>query len=145
MKVVSIKPTGHSVTDSGLKPPLFSESVQAGFPSPAQDHIEKQLDLNEYLVRHPAATFFVRVEGESMSGARIQSGDILIVDRSLEPADKKIVVAVLDGEFTVKRLRISNGKLQLVPENDAFSPVEISDDTDFQIWGVVTYIIHKAG
>lgn len=124
--------------------PSFDESVAAGFPSPAGDYVEKQLDLNDLIVKHPAATFFVRVEGESMKGAGISSGDILAVDRSLEPANGKIVVAVLNGEFTVKRIQITQNGVFLVPENPAFPPISVSEATDFQVWGVVTYVIHKA-
>ncbi len=128
------------MTDNPL---LFNGPVPAGFPSPASDYIEGRLDLNEYLVKHPAATFFVRASGDSMTGAGIFPGDILIVDRALKPSDSSIVIASLNGEFTVKRLRISDGKLSLVPENKSYKPIEIHDDSDFRIWGVVTHVIHK--
>lgn len=124
--------------------PFFTSSVQAGFPSPADDYVEKQLDLNELMVSHPSSTFFVKVEGESMRNAGIQSGDTLVVDRSITPSHGKIVVAIIDGEFTVKRLTIQNGKFYLVPENESFSKLKIDENSDFQIWGVVTYVIHKA-
>ncbi len=124
--------------------PLFLASVKAGFPSPADDFLEKKLDLNEHLIRHPAATFFVRVDGDSMQGAGIHRGDILIIDRSLEAQDGKIVVAVINGEFTVKRIRFGNGALVLEPENPRYAPIRIDPDSDFQVWGVVTYIIHQA-
>ncbi len=143
MKVTSIKPLSPSAGSAYL-PPLFSEMVQAGFPSPAQDHIEKQLDLNEHLVRHPVATFYVRVQGDSMIDAGIKSGDILIVDRSLEPANNQIIVAVLDGEFTVKRFRRRAGKIVLEPANDAYPSITVTPESGFQVWGVVTFIIHKA-
>ena len=123
--------------------PLYMTSIEAGFPSPADDYIEGKLDLNEHLIKHPAATFFVRVSGESMIKAGIYPGDILIVDRSLEAVDKKIVIAVVDGELTVKRLRIRSGKPSLEPENDRFAPIEIKPDMSFDIWGVVTNVIHK--
>lgn len=123
--------------------PFFLEPVAAGFPSPADDYIEGHLDLNSRLVKHPAATFFVRVTGDSMIGAGIHPGDILIVDRSLEPADKKIVIAVINGELTVKRMRIKDGTVTLVPENDAFDPVPVDRDASFEIWGVVTSVIHE--
>lgn len=131
-------------TPSKLLVPLASGNVQAGFPSPAEDHLEKSLDLNEHLVRNPAATFFVRVEGDSMRDAGIHGGDILVVDRSLSPADKQIVVAMLDGDFTVKRMRRKNGRVFLEAENDAFPLIEISENQDLVIWGVVTFIIHQA-
>jgi len=107
--------------------------------------LEQQLDLNEHLIQHPAATFFVRVDGDSMVGAGIQSGDILIVDRSLEPLSGRIVIAVVDGAFTVKRIRLaSSGGILLEPENPTFSPIRIGPGSDFQVWGVVTYVIHSA-
>ncbi len=121
---------------------LFSGPVSAGFPSPASDYIEGRLDLNEHLVKHPAATFFVRAGGDSMQGAGIFGGDILVVDRSLKPSDMCVVIAALDGEFTVKRLRISDGKAALLPENPKYGPIEITEDSDFRIWGVVTHVIH---
>ncbi|HHH84583.1 MAG TPA: translesion error-prone DNA polymerase V autoproteolytic subunit [Firmicutes bacterium] len=120
-----------------------TNSVSAGFPSPADDYTEGPLDLNEHLVRHPAATFFVRVQGESMVNAGIHSGDLLIVDRALEPGHRKIVLAVLDGEFTVKRLIERGGRLYLYPENPAYKPVEITEENRFEVWGVVTAVIHE--
>lgn len=124
--------------------PLFLASVKAGFPSPADDFLEKKLDLNEHLIRHPAATFFVRVDGDSMQGAGIGRGDILIVDRSLEAGDGRIVVAVINGEFTVKRIRLREGEVFLEPENPRYASIRISPESDFQVWGVVTYVIHQA-
>jgi DNA polymerase V len=126
-----------------LRIPFVSAKVQAGFPSPADDHMEKSLDLNEHLVRNPAATFFVKVEGDSMRDAGILSGDILVVDRSLTPKDSQIVVAMLDGDFTVKRLRRRDGRVFLEAENVAFAPIEISENQELVIWGIVTYVIHQ--
>ena len=123
--------------------PMFSGAVQAGFPSPAEDHMDMDLNLNDYLVQNPSATFCVRAIGESMKDAGIKSGDIMIVDKSLEPKNRSIVLAVIDGEFTVKRVRVNDNELYLVPENSNFSPIKITEEADFQIWGVVTYIIHK--
>ena len=128
---------------SALKIPLVTSRVAAGFPSPAGDFIDKTLDLNEFLIRHPAATFFVRVEGESMIECGIHPGDILIVDKALEPADGNIVIAALDGDFTVKRFRAREGKCFLLAENPAFAPLEITGEMRLEIWGVVTYVIHK--
>lgn len=123
--------------------PLFLSPVPAGFPSPAEDYVEGKLDLNKHLVRHPAATFFVRVDGDSMIDAGIHPGDILIVDRSLEPADKKVVIAIVDGDLTVKRIRMTDdGKVCLMPENDKFKPIPLSGDMNVEIWGVVTSVIH---
>ena len=123
--------------------PLFSNKVAAGFPSPADDHIDRTLDLNEHLVQHPAATFFVRVEGLSMIHAGINPDDILVVDRSLEPTHGKIIIAALNGELTVKRLHRKDGQLMLLPENPDFSPIPITADCEFTIWGVVTSVIHS--
>jgi DNA polymerase V len=123
--------------------PLFLAKVSAGFPSPADDFLEKKIDLNEHFVRHPAATFFVRVQGESMKNAGIHSGDILIVDRSLEVRDASVVVAVIDGEFTVKHVKKDGKQLFLVPANEDFSAVEITEAMDFTVWGVVTNVIHS--
>ena len=136
--------TFQPATNPPCRLPLFLAPVKAGFPSPADDFMEQRLDLNEHLIQHPAATFFVRVDGESMKGAGIHRGDILIVDRSLEPQNRRIVIAVINGEFTVKRLRIENDQILLEAENPRFQPILIQKDWDFQVWGVVTYIIHKA-
>jgi DNA polymerase V len=125
--------------------PLFLAPVKAGFPSPADDYMEQKLDLNEHLIQHPAATFFVRVDGDSMKGAGIHRGDILIVDRSLETTDKRIVIAAINGEFTVKRLRIENSEIYLDAEHPGYPPIRIQKDWDFSVWGIVTYIIHQAG
>jgi DNA polymerase V len=123
---------------------LVTSFISAGFTSPAEEGIDQSLDLNSYLVPHPAATFFVRVNGHSMEGAGIFSGDLLIVDRSLEATSGKIVVAVVAGEFTVKRLLKRSDKILLVAEHEDFPPLEISPESDFQVWGVVTYVIHNA-
>ena len=122
--------------------PLFFVPVSAGFPSPADDYIENCLDLNKHLIKHPAATFFVRVKGDSMIEAGIHSGDILIVDRSLEATDKKVVIAVIDGELMVKRIKIVDKMICLLPENHAYSPTEITESMNFAVWGVVTNVIH---
>ena len=132
-----------NVGSTRLRLVLFTSKISAGFPSPAEDYIDKNLDLNEHLIKHPAATFFIRVEGHSMINAGIHNGDMLIVDRTLEPVDKKIVIAVINGEMTVKRIRMLKGKLYLMPENDSFKPIEVSEESDLQIWGVVTNVIHS--
>lgn len=126
-----------------MRLPLFAVPVKAGFPSPADDFIESHLDLNEYLIHHPAATFFVRVDGDSMINAGIHKNDILIVDRALEPANGKIVVAIVNGEFTVKRLVLQSGKTTLKAENPLYPSIQIHPESDFRIWGIVTYVIHK--
>lgn len=140
LKVVEIYPC---TTKTKQKLPLYLSPVKAGFPSPADDYLDKKLDLNEHLIQHPSATFFVKVKGDSMVRAGIHSGDILIVDRSLEPKDKKIVVAILNNEFTVKRVRKKAGKLFLVAENDGFPEIEVKEEMDFEIWGVVVHVIHS--
>lgn len=127
-----------------LRIPLASASVQAGFPSPAEDHMENSLDLNEHLVSNPAATFFVRVQGNSMRDAGIQGGDILVVDRSITPGNGQIVIAMLDGDFTVKRLRKRGNRIFLEAENADFAPIEITESQELTVWGVVTFVIHPA-
>ncbi|MEW6536436.1 MAG: translesion error-prone DNA polymerase V autoproteolytic subunit [Candidatus Auribacterota bacterium] len=126
-----------------LEIPLVVCKISAGFPSPADDYIDKKLDLNEFLIKHPAATFFVKVDGDSMIDAGIHSGDILIVDRAVEPTNNCIAVVMLDGEFTVKRLHIKRKKVYLLPENPDFKPIEIKDEMDCEVWGIVTFVIHK--
>lgn len=123
--------------------PLYSCAVSAGFPSPCDDYIEKTLDLNEFLVKHPAATFFMRVAGDSMIKAGIYDQDILIVDRSIEPIHGKIVVAAIDGGLTVKRLKIKNRSAFLMPENDDFQPIAVNPENGIYIWGVVVHVIHS--
>lgn len=122
--------------------PLFTGKVAAGFPSPADDYVEKTLDLNELLVQKPAATFFVRAQGESMLGAGIHPNDILVVDRSIEPAPGKIVICALNGELTVKRLERDNEQWQLKAENPAYPDIVIYEALELVIWGVVTNVIH---
>ena len=129
-------------TPSACKLPLFGGKVAAGFPSPADDYVEKNLDLNELLVQKPAATFFVRAQGESMLGAGIHPNDILVVDRSLEPVPGKIVICALNGELTVKRLERDNGQWQLKAENPAYTDIVIYEALELVIWGVVTNVIH---
>lgn len=126
-----------------LSIPLFSAKVSAGFPSPADDYIETYLDLNEHLIKHPAATFMVKAIGDSMIGAGISSGDILIVDRSIEPVHRKVVIAAIDGELTVKRLFLTDSQMILKAENPNYPDIEIKQDQDTTIWGVVTNVIHE--
>jgi len=125
-----------------LRLPLLLSRVPAGFPSPADDYIEEALDLNELLIRHPAATFFMRVEGDSMVGAGIHSGDLLIVDRAIEPRPGYVVVAAVCGELTVKRLKLHEGRLCLMPEDGSHEPLPIREEMEVVIWGVVTCVIH---
>jgi DNA polymerase V len=122
--------------------PLYASRVPAGFPSPADDYVDQRLDLND-LIERPAATFFVQVAGDSMTGAGIHDGDLLIVDRSLEATDGRVVIAAVNGELTVKRLRLKAGSAWLMPENPAFPSLEIGEGLDCVIWGVVTRVIHS--
>lgn len=125
-----------------LEIPLYLGSVSAGYPSPAEEFIEGRLDLNQHLIQHLAATFFVRVSGDSMTGAGIHAGDLLVVDRSLEVTCGRVVIAVINGELTVKRLRLRQSKLYLIPENPNYSWLEVTEAMEFQVWGVVTTVIH---
>ncbi|MCB5262877.1 MAG: translesion error-prone DNA polymerase V autoproteolytic subunit [Candidatus Cloacimonetes bacterium] len=138
----SIKAIYKAVIGEKVARPLFSTRVPAGFPSPATDYTEKELDLNERLILHKKHTYFMEVEGYSMIGAGIYPGDLAIVDRAIEPSSNKVVIAIVDGEFMLKRLIIKNSEYWLVPENDEFQPLKITEDADFIIWGVVTYVIH---
>lgn len=122
--------------------PLYSCSIAAGFPSPADEYLEGKLDLNQYLIPHPLATYFVRVSGESMLGAGIHPGDLLIVDRSIEARDGKIIIAVVNGELLVKRLKIEGKQPYLVAENPDYPEIKITEAMNFQAWGVVTNVIH---
>lgn len=134
-------------TIKGIKnvylPLLYTSTVACGFPSPAEDYIETPLDLNERLITKPAATFFVKAKGDSMIGAGIFDGDLLIVDRSKTAINESIILAVLNGEFTLKRFTKYKGCIYLKPENQKFQPLQITEEMDFQVWGVITYSIHK--
>ena len=121
--------------------PLYLSPLQAGFPSAADDYLDRKIDLNEHLIKHPAATFFVKVKGDSMIGAGIYSGDMLIVDRSQESKNNSIVVAILNGAFTVKRLYKKDGKIFLIAENPNYKPIEVIPGMDFEVWGVVLHSI----
>ncbi len=122
--------------------PFYQHTVSAGFPSPADDYIEDRLDLNELLIKHPSATFFLKVSGSSMIKAGIHHNDILIVDRSIEPSHGKIVIASVNGELTVKRLSRSQNKIELVAENDDYPSIDITEEMELVFWGVVTNVIH---
>lgn len=123
--------------------PLYGHKVVAGFPSPADDYIEARLNLNEKLIQHPETTFILRVEGDSMKDAGILDGDLLLVDKSIKPVNGKIVIAAIDGELTVKRLSMTPTANWLLPENDDYPPIEIKEETDITIWGVVTSTIRE--
>jgi DNA polymerase V len=123
--------------------PLFHDAVPAGFPSPASDYIDQRLDLHDYLGVHSEATFFLRVQGDSMQGAGIYDGDLLVVDRSKTAKSGNVVIAVIDGEFTVKRLQKCGGVTWLKAENPAYPPIELRDGQELEVWGVVSHVVHK--
>lgn len=120
---------------------LIDQTVQAGFPSPAEDHACKRIDLNEILVRHPQASFLLRVRGSSMRDAGIDDGDLVLVDKAIKPAHGQVVVAVVDGEFTVKRLYAKDGQIKLQASNKAFKDITPGDGQIVEVWGVVTHAI----
>lgn len=126
-----------------LTVPLFCDLIKAGFPSPADDYSDSSLDFNEYLIKNKAATFIVRVQGDSMAGAGINTGDLLVIDRSIRPVNNSIVVAVMNGEFTVKRLVKEMGRYYLHPANPDYPVIKITEEMGFQVWGVVTHAIHS--
>lgn len=121
--------------------PLSESTVHAGFPSPADDFLVESLNLNSLVIRHPEATFFARVEGDSMKDDGIFEGDILVVDKSVEPYDGCLAVAYIDGEFTLKRVKIEPDKISLIPANPKYKTIEISPDNEFSVWGVVKWIL----
>ena len=123
--------------------PLALCRVEAGFPSPADDYMEGPLDLNEHVIRHPSATYFIRASGDSMTGAGIFDGDLLIVDRSLEPVHGRVAVVEVDGQLTVKRLFKLRGRFRLQSENANHPPVELQEGNEVVVWGIVTHVLHK--
>lgn len=127
-------------TDEILELPVL-QGISAGFPSPAMDFIDLSIDLNRHLIKHPSATFYGRVKGESMREAGIGDGDLLIIDKSLNPEHGKIAVCFIDGEFTLKRIHIDNEGLWLMPANEMFKPIFVTAESDLRIWGVVTHVI----
>ncbi|WP_299112512.1 translesion error-prone DNA polymerase V autoproteolytic subunit [uncultured Winogradskyella sp.] len=129
------------IEDAGAN--FFDTRIPAGFPSPADDFKEQRLSLDDELVKNKEATFYARVSGQSMIGAGLDDNDLLVIDRSLEPENNKIAVCFLDGEFTVKRLRVSDGEVWLQPENPDYPIIKITEDNNFMIWGIVTNVIKK--
>ncbi len=123
--------------------PVVQQGISAGFPSPADDFLDLSIDLNKELIKHPYATFYGRVSGDSMIGAGLDDGDLLVIDKSIEPRDGKIAVCFVDGEFTVKRIKIEAEAIWLVPENDKYKPIKVTEDNEFVIWGIVTSVIKK--
>ncbi|MDE5889391.1 MAG: translesion error-prone DNA polymerase V autoproteolytic subunit [Bacteroidales bacterium] len=123
--------------------PLAVEGIHAGFPSPAQGYMDQFIDLNKELVRHPSATFYGRVVGDSMIDAGVEEGDILVIDKALDARDGDMAVCFVDGEFTLKYLSFKEGCLRLVPANKAYPEIVVTEANDFTVWGVVTYVIKK--
>ena len=129
--------------ESKKETPFIDTMVSSGFPSPADDYLDLPIDLNEYLVENSAATFYIRVSGNSMQDEGIDDGDLLVVDRSKTPKNNDIVIGVLNGEFTVKKIQKTKTKLFMVAANKEYKKIEITEEMDFSVWGVVTYVIHK--
>ena len=128
-------------TETRLSLPLIGDGISAGFPSPALDFIDLSIDMNRHLVKHPATTFYGRVKGHYMKDAGIFDGDLLVIDKSLQPLDNKIAVCYIDGEFTIKRIRLEEKVIWLLPENEAYQPIRVTEENDFLIWGMVTHVI----
>ena len=128
-------------TETELNLPFVDSGISAGFPSPALDFIDWSIDLNKHLIKHPSATFYGRVKGDSLKNAGIENGDLLIIDRSLEPTNGKIAVCYIDGEFTAKRIQINKDEILLIPENENYQTLKVTADNNFLIWGIVTHVI----
>ena len=139
--MIAVTPTALKIVKS-CSLPLALCHVEAGFPSPADDYMEEALDLNEHVIKHPSATYFVKASGDSMIGAGIFNGDLLIVDRSLEASSGKVVIAEVDGQLTVKRLLKLNDSFSLQSENSSYPPIELQEGNEVVVWGVVTHVIH---
>lgn len=125
-----------------LEIPLYMTCIKAGFPSPADDYIDQSIDLNRYLIPNPSSTFMIKVSGDSMIDSSINTGDLLVVDKSLKPKNRDIIVACINGEFTVKHYEVINGIFFLIPSNKKYSSVQIKEGMEFECWGVVTAVIH---
>lgn len=134
----------HKIDISSSLPLQYAdEGIKAGFPSPAQDYLEQAIDLNKEIVKHPASTFYGRVVGNSMSGEGIDEGDILVIDKSLDLINGDLAVCYIDGEFTVKRVKLEKDAAWLVPSNSEYPSIKVTKENDFMIWGIVTYTIKK--
>jgi len=128
-------------TEKMMERPFIEQGIKAGFPSPAEDFLDISIDLNKELIKNPSATFYGRVKGDSMKDAGIDHGDLLIIDKSLEPRDGKIAVCYIDGEFTIKRIKLEKNFCWLMPENKDYKPIKVTEDNDFVVWGIVVHII----
>lgn len=127
--------------ETELELPLYNSGVKAGFPSPAEDFAELSIDLNKQLIKNPASTFLTRVDGDSMKDIGIHNNDLLVVDRSLDPENGKIAVCFVDGDFTLKKIKIDKDCCYLMPANKRFEPIKITEDNEFIVWGIVTHVI----
>jgi len=146
MKILKIRTTQtidfySAETDIHVDLPLFDQGISAGFPSPAQDFLDMSIDLNKELIKNPSATFYARVKGDSMKDSGIRDGDLLIIDKSIEPKNGQIAVCFIDGEFTVKTLKMEKDCLWLVPSNENYKPIKVTPDNDFIVWGIVIHVI----
>lgn len=130
-----------ALTDTELELPLVSDGISAGFPSPALDFVDLSIDLNKHLIKHPSSTFYGRVKGESMKDDGINNGDLLVIDKSLNPTNGKIAVCYIDGEFTIKKIKLEKDFCWLIPANENYKPIKVTADNDFLIWGIVTHVI----
>ncbi|MGD0710049.1 MAG: translesion error-prone DNA polymerase V autoproteolytic subunit [Bacteroidales bacterium] len=130
-----------ALTDTELSLSLVSEGISAGFPSPALDFVDVFIDLNKHLIRHPSSTFYGRVKGQSMKDEGINDGDLMVIDKSLDPIDGKIAVCYIDGEFTIKRIKLKKDVCWLMPANEKYKPIKVTPDNEFIIWGIVTHVI----
>ncbi len=128
-------------TETELVLPFVDDGISAGFPSPALDFVDLSIDLNKHLIKNPSATFYGKVKGDSLINAGIHNGDLLIIDRSLEPTNGKIAVCYIDGEFTAKRIKLEKNVAWLIAENINYQPIKVTKDNNFLIWGIVTYVI----
>lgn len=137
LEIVGVK------TSLNKKRPIINEDIHAGFPSPAEDFKEIRISLDKELITNEDATFYARVRGNSMIDANIEDGDLLVIDRSIEARDGKVAVCMIDGDFTVKRIKMGDNCLYLIPENKKFKPIKVTDENEFIVWGIVTYVIKK--
>lgn len=130
-----------ALTETALNLPLVNNGISAGFPSPALDFVDLTIDLNLHLIKHPSSTFYGLVKGHSMKNIGINDGDLLVIDKSIEPIDNKIAVCYIDGEFTLKRIKLEKNQCWLIPENENYKTIKVTEENDFLIWGIVTYVI----
>lgn len=130
-----------ALTESHVQLPLVKSGISAGFPSPASDFEDVSIDLNKHLVKHPSATFYGRVKGESMKDAGLGDGDLLVIDKSIEASNGKIAVCFIDGEFTIKQIKLDGGECWLMPANERYKPIKVTEDNEFVVWGIVTHVI----